>query len=295
MTPIEAPYFHSAPVSPTRELASALERLRVRFATTNRRIHHLGAGYPHPEVSDPRSYIAHKEGSFPFGAEDGDPYRMPWVSLARDIYVHAFAIGRVPVTNRLYRGFDPAHLLPANLLEQVNEAELLDHPVVNVSWYEAALFTEWLSQVIPGVRLPSEIEWEKAAGWDSAKSRKMRFPWGDEWRPEYVNSWERGPNRTTLAGSYLQGAAPCGALDMAGNVWEWCSNWFIEGDTLEHALAVGGRFPELEDDGTNRRVDRGGGWYHDVGYPATHVRAGDDPGDRFAHCGFRLACSDIVS
>jgi formylglycine-generating enzyme required for sulfatase activity len=96
---------------------------------------------------------------------------------------------------------------------------------------------------------------------------------------------------TTPVGQYPGGASPSGALDMAGNVWEWCANWFIDVADLEDVARRGGCFPEFEDTGEQRRVDRGGAWYHDVGTPATFLRAADDPADRFEHCGFRVVVS----
>jgi len=201
----------------------------------------------------------------------------------------AFEIGVVPVTFDLYWRFDPALSPPENLIESVPREEIGRHPVVNVSWYEATVFCQWLSRRHPGVRLPNEYEWERAASWDEKAGAKRRFPWGNDWDDRLLNSWHKGPNRSTPVGTYPSGASPCGALDMAGNVWEWCANWYFEGEELEQILRAGGTVPEVVDDGHFRRVDRGGGWYHDVGTPATFLRAADDPADRFSHCGFRLA------
>ncbi|MHC2394989.1 formylglycine-generating enzyme required for sulfatase activity [Bradyrhizobium liaoningense] len=75
---------------------------------------------------------------------------------------------------------------------------------------------------------------------------------------------------------------------MAGNVWEWCANWFFDDGELDQLLRAGTAIPDVLDDGRFRKVDRGGGWYHDVGTPASFLRAADDPADRFSHCGFRV-------
>jgi iron(II)-dependent oxidoreductase len=99
-----------------------------------------------------------------------------------------------------------------------------DEPVVHVSWFEADAFAR-----AHGARLPTEVEWEKAATWNQATGETWRFPWGDD--PA------RGPrdgranlDHTLLgpapAGVLTGGAAPCGALGMLGDVWEWTASEF---------------------------------------------------------------------
>ncbi len=108
-----------------------------------------------------------------------------------------------------------------------------NQPVVGVSWYEAVAFCNWLTQqgrqarwLEPGmqIRLPTEAEWEVAAMWD-AQVRQMR-PWQPPAGAIWQNVPEAGIGRTAPVGIFPQGASPCGALDMAGNVWEWCSSGY---------------------------------------------------------------------
>ena len=220
------------------------------------------------------------------GAPD-DPERPPWVLEWTEIEISDFEIGRVPVTNKIYEMFDPSHREWRDFQYDVPPEELEEHPVVNVSWYEAEVFCRWLRQIYPNIRIPTESEWEKAASW-SPDGRKRRFPWGDHWDPSLLNSWHKGPNRTTRVGTYLSCASPCGALDMAGNIWEWCSDWFEDDiQAYRSRLKANPHDPQGAEVGM-RRVDRGGGWYHDVGIPCTFLRAADDPADIFSHCGFRL-------
>ncbi|MBE2192619.1 MAG: SUMF1/EgtB/PvdO family nonheme iron enzyme [Anaerolinea sp.] len=143
-----------------------------------------------------------------------------------------------------------------------------NHPRENVSWYEARAFCRWVdaltltrpaSGVYPlptsalgkgvkyHIRLPLETEWEKAASWD-AKAKKARvYPWGDTFDPTKANMWEgERIGQTTTVGIYPQGASPCGALDMSGNVWEWCLNEYEIGQAT------------IDSDET--RVLRGGSW-----------------------------------
>ncbi|MCC6975110.1 MAG: SUMF1/EgtB/PvdO family nonheme iron enzyme [Anaerolineae bacterium] len=123
-----------------------------------------------------------------------------------------------------------------------------NHPRENVSWYEAVAFCRCLNALtlrppLPPaaarlgegvkyqIRLPLETEWEKAASWD-AKAKKARvYPWGDTFDPTKANTREgERIGRTTAVGIYPQGASPCGALDMSGNVWEWCLNEYSSGE-----------------------------------------------------------------
>ena len=134
-----------------------------------------------------------------------------------------------------------------------------DYPVVGVSWFEAVAYCRWLSkQTGIEFRLPSETEWEKAA----RGPKGLLYPWGDTWDAKRVNSSESGLKRTTLVGSYLTGASPYGALDMAGNVWEWCATpW---GKTYPYQLEDEWQAIYLESEAA--RVFRGGAFYNESAY-----------------------------
>jgi formylglycine-generating enzyme required for sulfatase activity len=90
-------------------------------------------------------------------------------------------------------------------------------PVVGVSWWEANAYATWA-----GKRLPKDNEWELAARGTDGR----RWPWGNEWDETKANAYEGSAGNPLPVASFSAGASPYGALDMAGNVWEWTSDWY---------------------------------------------------------------------
>jgi gamma-glutamyl hercynylcysteine S-oxide synthase len=103
-------------------------------------------------------------------------------------------------------------------LEPVVAAE----PVLHVCWYEADAYARWA-----GRRLPTEAEWEKAARFDPVTGLTRRYPWGDAEPSASLANLGQEFLRPAPAGSYPDGAAPCGARQLIGDVWEWTSSDFL--------------------------------------------------------------------
>jgi formylglycine-generating enzyme required for sulfatase activity len=97
--------------------------------------------------------------------------------------------------------------------------EFKSHPVVNVTWFGAQAYCEWA-----GLRLPTEIEWEKAARGTFGRI----LPWGNEWDPDRLCWWgSHGEKETTApVDAFENGSSPYGIFQMAGNVEEWCVDWY---------------------------------------------------------------------
>ena len=201
---------------------------------------------------------------------------------------HAFQIARHPVTVAEYACFvhdgHAAPKSPYNELTWEQQAARYDHPVVNVSWRDATAYATWLAKITGQLwRLPTEAEWEKAARWDATTRHSRIYPWGDQWDETRCNTSEGGRGGTTPVGSYPSGASPCGAHDLAGNVWEWTSSLY-----KLYPYDAAGR---ERADSTENRVLRGGSWSHDAGgaRAAYRDRSGPDNHDDFI--GFRVARS----
>jgi formylglycine-generating enzyme required for sulfatase activity len=248
-------------------------------------------------------------GRFLMGSPVGDPDARENETPQHEVYLPDFYIDRTPVTNAQYRRFVEAggYAQADYWTEAVDAGRWKDgayidydkkprsqpalwensrwngdqQPVVGVSWYEALAYARWA-----GKRLPGEAEWEKAAGWDPDAGRKRRYPWGDQWREGRANTKEAGHEVTTPVENHPEGASPCGALDMAGNVWEWCRTAY-----KDYPYDPDDGREELGGGGAVGRVLRGGSWYTDKARARCAFRGGDYPWGGVNDDGFRCCCA----
>ena len=251
-----------------------------------------------PRFIDPtleKNWVSIPASEFRMGAQKDDPSKPNYDSEAYEdespvhgVRLKAYRIGRYPVTVGEYlrfieaRGYEDKTFWSSGGFGQWQAPdeweEQLEHgnrPVVGVSWFEAAAYATWA-----GSRLPTEAEWERAAR--GPKGR--RYPWGDEEPDRSRMNYDKSKvGHPTPVGVYARGATPDGILDMAGNVWEWCSDWHDE-DYYSEAASDSHQGPSTGE----FRVVRGGCWDGGARYCRSAYRGGYAPEGRIFLVGFRV-------
>jgi eukaryotic-like serine/threonine-protein kinase len=173
----------------------------------------------------------------------------------RKVWLDDYYIYTTEVTVAQYRAFCVAtgHTMPpASSWTQRD-----DDPIVWVSWDDAAAYAAWAQAA-----LPTEAQWEKAARGTDGRA----YPWGNDWDPARLQHTVGHANapQALPVGSFPTGASPYGCLDMAGNVWEWCADWY-DPQYYRHMPdrnPTGPKDPIYPNEPI--RVVRGGGWNNDV-------------------------------
>jgi formylglycine-generating enzyme required for sulfatase activity len=234
-------------------------------------------------------------GPFRMGFDDDDPNEAP----SHVVRLDAYFIDETEVTNGAYKlcvddevcrqpdrpgaTFHPAYF---------GSAEFADYPVISVSWFAGRDFCNWR-----GMRLPTEAEWEKAAGFDPIEGVKYTYPWGNEFDGTLLNHCDAncfqenrnseaddGHRDTSPVDAFPGGRSPLGLLDMAGNVMEWVGDWYdrryYETSTDTNPIGpLDGQF----------RVIRGGSWLGSAEDAQVTHRLNYEPGVSRANLGFRCA------
>lgn len=218
-------------------------------------------------------------GEFLMGSADNDTEALYNEKPQHRVYLDEFWIDQTEVTNGQYRKCVETGLCvaPYRLDSQTRSsyygnAEYDNYPVIQMIWEDANAYCAWA-----GKRLPTEAEWEKAARGTDGR----QYPWGDLWDASKANA-KNSNSDTVPVGSYPSGASPYGALDMAGNVWEWTADWYSDA-YYQSAPPRNPLGPSVGD----YRVVRGGGFYYVQRNARTAMRARQPLNLYFWDIGFR--------
>ncbi|GMV33096.1 MAG: hypothetical protein AMXMBFR60_09250 [Chloroflexota bacterium] len=216
-------------------------------------------------------------GEFTMGSDTGSSDEQP----VHQVDLDAFWIDQTEVTNAMYaKCVEGGECTPLSSTRSYTHnpyygnSEFDNYPVIYVNWDQANKYCSWA-----GRRLPTEAEWEKAARGTDGRT----YPWGEDISCGYAN-YGGCVGDTTAAGSYPTGASIYGALDMAGNVWEWVSSLYQP-------------YPYDANDGredlsaSGSRALRGGSWSINDNYVRSADRDGNDPANSSSHVGFRCSLS----
>jgi iron(II)-dependent oxidoreductase len=274
----------------------------------------LGAGDPLPQgrPAVAGSWVVVPGGPFVLGVDGADePFSLDNERPAHWVDVPAFRIGRVPVTNAEYAAFvadsgyaTPRWWSPRGWAHRV-EAQLErpqfwgrdggrtrfgiveelppDEPVQHVTFFEAEAYAAWT-----GARLPTEVEWEKAAAWDPSAGRRRRFPWGDTEPTAGHANLGGGALRPAPVGAYPAGASAYGVEQLMGDVWEWTTSVVSPWPGFRPMLYATYSAPFF---GGDYRVLRGGSWAAAASIVRPSFRNWDHPIRRQIFSGIRLAWS----
>jgi formylglycine-generating enzyme required for sulfatase activity len=234
------------------------------------------------------------EGEFLMGSDfEDDPYFFGAEGPMHTVSVNAFWIYQTEVTNAMYQACVEDHACPKpirnnsrTISDYYTDPNYANYPVIQVNWVDAVSYCVWA-----GGRLPTEAEWEKAARGTDGRL----FPWGNgglepqlasfcgtSCPDDYRENIDDGFPEIAPVGSFPDGASPYGALDMAGNVWEWVRDFFepLYYETSPYDNPLG---PATGD----RRALRGGSWRNPAGGIRTVVRISLPQTDGLDTVGFR--------
>lgn len=229
------------------------------------------------------------------GDNDGEPDEQPSFMS----FLDAYYIDETEVTNAQYAQCveagvcDPPDRSGATYYRTYyGDENYANFPVIFINWYDANTFCRWRD-----ARLPSEAEWEKAAGFDPEQGLKLRYPWGEAFNGGRLNycdttctlekrdtAYDDGYRDTAPVASFPDGRSPIGAYDMSGNVMEWVNDWY-DARYYESASDTNPMGPAEGE----FKVIRGGSWLSAADEVSVVTRSSFDPTVSRANLGFRCA------
>ena len=209
---------------------------------------------------------------------------------AHTVSLSAFEIDRTEVTIGQYWQCVQvgACAAPTNDASQsdphyLNDPAFDNYPVINVLWTEANNYCIWR-----GKRLPTEAEWEMAAGWNIERNAKLQWPWGNDLSQGQGNVGDTSLGRAARVGTYSKDQSPMGVLDMAGNVSEWVFDWY-KVDYYSVADDTDPIGPSPRRGEGSGRVVRGASFTDSVEQARTTNRSHQEPTYGYTTVGFRCA------
>jgi formylglycine-generating enzyme required for sulfatase activity len=208
----------------------------------------LPAGTLKTNPKDGARLIFIPAGKFPMGSADTDENAVSTEQPQRQVYLDGYYMYKTEVTVAQFRRFcqETRRPMPKSVTEWAGNSA---HPITNVSWNDAAAYAQWA-----GALLPTEAQWEKAARGTDGRV----YPWGSVWdagRVRCAAADQHDGGGSMAVGSFPTGASPYGVLDLAGNAWEWCADWYDK----DYYQTAPSRNPIGPLTGTLRGL-RGGGW-----------------------------------
>jgi len=249
----------------------------------------LAAGSIITSPKDSMKMVYVPEGAFLMGSPYSESGTKNNEKPQHTVFLNSYWIDQTEVTNAMYilcvqaGGCQPPYSTRSfTRLTYFSNTQFANYPVIYVKWSNAETYCEWA-----GRRLPSEAEWEKAARGTDGRT----YPWGEGINCDLANYW--GLNNgcvgdTSEVGNYPAGASIYGALDMAGNVWEWVSDWYQEiyYSSSPFSNPLGPATGEY-------KILRGGSWYNSEGSVRIAVRSEHNPDSASNNFGFRCASSFV--
>jgi formylglycine-generating enzyme required for sulfatase activity len=252
----------------------------------------LGVGSTRVRGLDGMVEVYVPAGEFEMGSLDGDPHERP----VHTVYLDAYWIDRTEITTAQYEicvlanACTPPYDNSSSIRSSYyGDPDYGEYPVISVNWNQSKAYCEWA-----GGRLPTEAEWEKAARGTDGRT----YPWGNEFDRSLLNfcdsnceydwadkTYNDGYADTAPVGSFPGGASPYGALDMAGNVEEWVTDWY----GVYYYGSSPTRNPTGPPAGAWYRVVRGGSWASSDYYLGSAKRNRYLPEISWNMLGFRCA------